>query len=77
MSRCIITITRQPGRGYLSTFKAGNKCQSNRDISGSGPEAAAAEAMNLAVLHGEKGYAIFAPAEVMSLIPMDMRSQII
>lgn len=71
--RAIITIVKHNGE-YLSTFEAGRKCES-RMRAGYDPEAAAAKAMELAVLHGEAGYAIFAPREVLALIPEEMRSR--
>jgi len=73
--RAIITIVKHNGE-YLSTFEAGRKCES-RMRAGYDAQAAAAKAMELAILHGKAGYAIFAPSEVLVLIPVEMRSRIV
>ncbi|MAG66624.1 MAG: hypothetical protein CMK74_12255 [Pseudomonadales bacterium] len=75
--RNIITVTAyssMPGRYQVRLGQPEAKRPRNpRDVSGG--EAAAAAAMEIAVEVGSKGYAIFAPKEVLQLIPEDMRSR--
>lgn len=76
MSRVIITITRSSSRrGHYSwSYQVGSKRYSG-DVAGACPEAAAAEAMDIAIkVAGGRGYHIFAEQAVLDLIPADMRS---
>jgi hypothetical protein len=76
--RAIIAVTEarsMPGRYTVS-------CDARRSKSGHlhpadirGASAAAAKAMEYAVDLRGRGYAIFAPSDVISLIPHDMRSR--
>jgi NAD(P)H-hydrate repair Nnr-like enzyme with NAD(P)H-hydrate dehydratase domain len=72
--RAIITITNypsMPGRYRRTISHNGNVNKS--DVVGGGAEGAAASAMEAATRFGSDGYQIFAPREVMEIIPGDMR----
>lgn len=75
MMRTIITVTRHPTLTdtYQVAAKGGKARPGRRDVRGA--DAAAAKAMDLAISHGSSGYHIFAPAEVIALIPDDMRER--
>ncbi len=72
----IISITEynsMPGR-YKWSVKTGKK-EFFGDVPGSGPEGAAAVAVNKVVEFGESdGYSIFAPKAVLAMIPEDLRN---
>lgn len=62
-----------PGR-YKWSVKAGKK-EFFGDVPGSGPEGAAAVAVDKVAVFGEAdGYSIFAPKAVLALIPEDLRN---
>ncbi|MFA7386488.1 MAG: hypothetical protein WCZ87_02370 [Thiohalobacteraceae bacterium] len=75
--RTIITVVEypsMPGR-YLVKSDANSRDRYNkpRDVWGAG--AAAAAAMEYAQISGSIGYQIFAPENVMDMIPVDMRGR--
>lgn len=73
--RAVITITEMAtirGR-YLYSLKGKGARTINGYDAGNDPSAAAATAMRLAVQFEDTGYAIFAPKNVIDLIPLDMR----
>lgn len=74
--RAIITITRNPSSTseYHAAVQS-DAYKSTRIRAGNEPSAAAAKAVELAIAHGGSGYHIFAPQEVMSCIPSDMRGR--
>lgn len=76
MSRVVITITQNrtfPGKVYEFAINGPNVRARLGMNAGHDPGAAAAKAMELAIGHGENGYVIFAPDDVMKRIPADMR----
>lgn len=59
---------------YQWAIKAGKK-ETFGDVKGNDPEAAAAMAVNLAILHNQGvGHSILAPKEVLDCIPQDLRN---
>ncbi len=75
--RTIITVTEypsMPGR-YLVKSDAQRRRGIIHPVDVSGPEAAAAKAMEYAQRVGSVGYHIFAPRAVLALIPDDMKSR--
>lgn len=72
--RAIITITEHNG-SFLYSFEAGSLSKT-RYRAGLDASSAAAKAMELAISHGDqRGYVIFAPKQVLDLIPVDLRSR--
>jgi|GEM_PF-6431308 hypothetical protein len=71
-----ITITQYPSMPwrYKWSVQAGSLRQSG-DVPGSGPEGAAAVAIEKSHKYGVRGYTIFAPREVLDQIPADLRSR--
>lgn len=78
MPRVIITVTMypsMPGRYLIKSDAQRTRKGINhpRDVSGAG--GAAAAAMEYAQRLGSRGYQVFAPKEVMDMIPEDMRGR--
>lgn len=74
--KAIITITknsRQPSE-YLYSVKKGSFMESRRSA-GFCKGAAAATAVEKSILHGAGGFVIFAPDDILKLIPAEMRSE--